>query len=125
MHPRVMRPSSHASAVKFLGNNTTVVIQRLRCQCVNCYTTTLVVIMFGAGLMPAPPVRPGQDVVRRLLHSQDHAPEEPANLLDAQRHARPRPALKAARLLPRGGAGRLFFNASTAIAPARRTVRSA
>jgi len=105
--------------------STIVVIQCLRGQCVNGYATTLVRIMFGAGLMPAPPVRPGQDVVRRLRHGQDHAPEEPANLLDAQRHARPCPALKAARRPPRGGAGRRFLNASTAIAPARRTVRSA
>jgi len=105
--------------------STTVVLQWLRCQCINCCAATRVVIVFGAGLMPAPPVRPGQDVVRRLLHGQHHAPEEPANLLDAQWDARPRSALKAARLLPREGVGRLFFNASTAIAPARRTARSA
>ena len=82
-------------------------------------------VILGDHLMPAAPVRPSQDVVHRLLHRQTHAPEEPANLRDAQRDTRPRPALNAARLRPSGGAGRLFFNISTAMAPARRTVRSA
>jgi hypothetical protein len=82
-------------------------------------------VILGDHLMPAAPVRPGQDVVHRLLHRQNRAPEAPANLRDAQWDARPRPALNAARLRPGGGAGRLFVNTSTAMAPARRTVRSA
>src|SRR5262245_56276859 len=81
--------------------------------------------MFGAGLMPAPPVGPGHDMVRRLLHHQDQAPEEPTNLRDTQRDARPRPALNAARLCPGCGGGRLFFKASTAVAPARSTANRA
>ena len=82
-------------------------------------------IVLGAGLMPAVPEGPCQDVVDGLLNGQDHVPEEAANLLDAQRAARPRPALNAAKLLPVCGGGGLLLNASTAIAPARRMVRSA
>jgi hypothetical protein len=63
--------------------------------------------------------------MRRLRHGQDHTPEALANLLNAPQDGRPRPALKVARWLPGGGPGRRFFNASTAMAPARRTVRSA
>jgi hypothetical protein len=37
------------------------------------------------------------------------APPPPANLLDAQRDARPRPALNAARLLPVWGAADVFL----------------
>ena len=87
--------------------------------------TTLVVMVLGSRLMPAAPLGPGQHVVGGRLDRQDQAPEEPANLLDAQRDPRPRPALNAARLLSVWGGGRLFCNASTASAPARRTVRSA
>ena len=83
------------------------------------------VIIFGQALMPAAPVGPRQDLAGRLLHRQDHAPEEAANLLNAQRDSRPRSALNAAKLLLDCGGGRLFFNASTAMAPARSTVSRA
>jgi hypothetical protein len=56
--------------------------------------------ILGEALMPAAPVGPCQDVVGGLLHGEDYAPEEPANLLDTQWDARPRAALKAARLRP-------------------------
>jgi hypothetical protein len=61
-------------------------------------------------------------MVGGLLHRQDHAPEQAAPLLNAQREARPRPALNAARRLRGGGSGRLLFHASSAMAPARSTV---
>jgi len=62
--------------------NTTVVINDLSRPSLNLGPTALVVMVLGDGLMPTAPVRPGQDLVRRLLDRQDHAPEEPANLLD-------------------------------------------
>src|SRR5262245_41891331 len=81
--------------------------------------------MFGQALMPAAPVGPSQDLGAGLLHRENHAPEGAANLLDAQRVARPRPALNTARLLRDCGGGRLFFHASTAMAPARSTTSRA
>jgi hypothetical protein len=60
----------------------TVVLNGLSRPCLNLGPTALVVIVLGDGLMPTAPVRPGQDMVRRLLDRQDHAPEEPTNLLD-------------------------------------------
>jgi hypothetical protein len=105
--------------------STTVVIHGLSRPCLNLGPPALVVIVLGSGLMPTTPVGPGQDVVRRVLRREDDAPEEPANLLDTQREARPRPALKAARLCPAWGTSRLFFNASTARHPARSTVSRA
>jgi hypothetical protein len=58
---------------------------------------TFVVVVLGAGLVPATPLRPGQDVIGGLLEGEDQPPQEPANLGDAQREVRPRLALNAAR----------------------------
>jgi hypothetical protein len=43
-----------------------------------------------------------------LLHGQDQPPQQPANLRDAQRDPRPRPALNAASGLASGGAAAFF-----------------
>jgi hypothetical protein len=80
---------------------------------------TLVVPNLGDGLMPPPPVRPGQDVVDGVLRRQLQAPEQPTQFGHAQGDQSPRLALNAARLL--GPDGGLFLKASTAIAPARST----
>jgi hypothetical protein len=82
-------------------------------------------MILGDRLMPTAPLRPRQDVAGGLLHSQDQAPQQAADLRHAQGDRSPRPALKAARLRRSWGGGRLFFNASTAIVPARRTVNKA
>src|SRR5262249_60816580 len=44
-----------------------------------------------------------------LLHGQDQPPHQPANLRDAQRDPRPRPALNAASGLASGGAAAFFY----------------
>jgi hypothetical protein len=75
--------------------------------------------------MPAAPVGPGQDRVGGLLHRQDHAPAAAAPLLNAQREPRPRPALNAVKRLRGCRGGRLWFHASSALAPARSTVSRA
>lgn len=49
--------------------------------------------------MLPPPVRPGEEVLRRVLHCQDDVPEQVANLGNAQLDQRPRRALNAAKLL--------------------------
>jgi hypothetical protein len=85
----------------------------------------LVVIVFRDALMPATPAGPGHHVARALLERQDQAPQEPPNLLDSQREVSPRVALNAARLLLPWRDGRLFLNASTAMAPARKTTNRA
>jgi hypothetical protein len=58
-----------------------------------------VVIILGEPLMPPAPAGPGKDLGDGLLHGGDHVPEQPPHLGHAQREARPRWALKAARLL--------------------------
>ena len=60
-----------------------------------------------------------------LLDGQDQPPQQPANLRNTQREASPRLALNTVRELLSGGGPRLFFNASTAMAPARKTVNRA
>jgi hypothetical protein len=47
---------------------------QLRNQC----PTSLVVVIPGERLMPASPLRPGQNLRRRLAQGEDEAPEEPA-----------------------------------------------
>jgi hypothetical protein len=74
--------------------------------------------------MPATPLGPRQDVVPRLLHPEDHAPQQPTNFGHAQRDVRPRLALNTAKLLASWGDGRRFFHTSTAMAPVRSTVSS-
>ena len=88
-------------------------------------TTLFVVIIFGLPLMPPAPAGPPKDLNDGLLHGQDQAPEQPPNLWYAQRQARPCWALKAARPLRFWTGGGLFFNASTAMGPARKTTKSA
>jgi hypothetical protein len=82
-------------------------------------------VVLGNRLMPPAPLRPRQDVVDGVRHGEHQTPQQPANLRDTQGNPRPRLALNAARLLSAWGRGRLFFNASTAIVPARMTVSRA
>ena len=82
-------------------------------------------IVLGQALMPTAPAGPGQDLLGGLLHGEDQPPQEPPQLRDAQRDRRPRRALNAARMLRSRVGGRLFFNASTAIVPARITTKNA
>jgi hypothetical protein len=84
-----------------------------------------VVIILGHALMPAAPLRPRQDLGHGLLQGQDEPPQEPPNLRDTQGEPRPRWALNPVRPLGSWGDGRLFFNASTAIAPARKPTNKA
>src|SRR5882672_6134134 len=96
--------------------NTTVAIKVLGRQGLRNYPTTVIV---GGGrqlLMPPAPAGPGDHVLGGLLHGQDHAPQQPPQLGHAQREARPRRALKAARGWCVWTGGRLFCNASPAIA---------
>jgi hypothetical protein len=69
--------------------------------------TPFVVPILGDTLMPAAPRRPGQNLFHFLLRGQHKTPEETTNLADTQRHASPRVALNAAKLLGVGAAG--FF----------------
>jgi hypothetical protein len=75
-------------------------------------------------MRPAPR-RPGEHVAEGLLHRQDQAPQQPASLGDAQGHPSPQRALKAVKRLLGWQDDRLFFNISTAMTPARRTVSRA
>lgn len=75
--------------------------------------------------MPAPPLGPGHHVVHGMLERQPQAPQEPPKLLYAQRDGSPRLALNAARLRRSWEDSRLFLNASTAMAPARKVVSRA
>jgi hypothetical protein len=59
--------------------------------------------------MPAAPRRPGQDPFHFLLRDQYEVPEETTNLADTQRHASPRVALNAAKLLRVGGSKVFFY----------------
>jgi hypothetical protein len=83
------------------GQPVSLVLQWHLC-CEECSQgpTSLIVVIRRAALRPAAPVGPGQDVVGGWRHRQDQAPQQPAHLLDAQREARPRPTLNAARLRP-------------------------
>jgi hypothetical protein len=90
----------------------------------NC-PTTFIVIVGGQLLMPPAPAEPGDHGLGGLLHGEDQAPQPLPNLRHAQREARPRRALKAARGWAFWTGGRHFFNTSTAIAPARSTVSRA
>jgi hypothetical protein len=63
----------------------------------NC--APFVVPIFGDALVPTAPHGPGQDPFHALLGGQHKAPKEATNLADTQRHASPRPVLKAVRLL--------------------------
>src|SRR5262249_28185419 len=65
--------------------------------------TPFVVPILGDALMPAAPRRPSQNPFHFLLRGQHKTPEETTTLADAQRHASPRVALKAAKLLGWGG----------------------
>src|SRR5919202_4190507 len=87
--------------------------------------TALIVVILSDSLVRPAPLRQSQDVARRLWHGQDQAPQQPPQLGDTQREARPRRALNAASGLASWGGGSLFFNASTAILPARMTVSRA
>ena len=89
------------------------------------HTTLLIVIIAGETLMPTAPPGPRHDPLGGLLHSQDQPPQEPTNLGDAQREESPRLALNAANELASRAGGRLFFNCSTAMAPARKMVSRA
>jgi len=54
--------------------------------------------------MPAAPLGPRQDMVHRLRHRKDDAPQQPPNFGHAQRDVRPQLALNAATLLASWGA---------------------
>jgi hypothetical protein len=108
-----------------MTSSTTVVSKCLCGQQPMQGATLFVVIILGELLMPPAPAGPGQDVVGGLLHGQDQPPQEPPNLGHAQREARPRLALNAVSGLTSGGGGRLFFNCSSAMAPARKMVSRA
>jgi hypothetical protein len=83
------------------------------------------VIVLGQALMPTAPAGPRQALLGSLLHGEDQPPQQPSQLRDAQRGRRPRRALNPARILRAWVGGRLFFNASTAMVPARITTKSA
>src|SRR4029453_8014415 len=80
--------------------------------------------IFGNPLMPASPCGPGQNALHFLLRGEHKAPEETTNLADTQRHASPRVALNAAKLLRLGGSS-VFFGSSGGRWAARSTVNSA
>ena len=82
-------------------------------------------VILGNTLMVLTPLRPGQDVAGGLRHGQHSPPQQPPQLRHAQREVRPRRALNAASGLASGGDHRLFFNAWTAIVPARMIVSRA
>jgi len=65
--------------------------------------TPFVVPILGDALMPAAPRRPGENPFHFLLRGQYKTPEETTNHADTQRHASPRVALHAAKLLGVGG----------------------
>jgi len=83
------------------------------------------VIVGRSALMPSAPTGPRANMLDGLPRGQDQPAEQPPYLGHAQREERPRLALNAARLLRAWGGGRLFFNASTAMAPARSTTSRA
>src|SRR5689334_15696945 len=73
--------------------------------------TPLVVPILSDAMMPAAPCRPGQNPIHFLLRGQHQTPEETPYLADTQRHASPRVALNAAKLLRLGGR-KVFFGSS-------------
>ena len=83
-----------------------------------------VVPILGDALMPAAPRRPGQNPFHFLLRGQHKTPEETTNLANTQRHASPRVALNAAKLLGWEGSS-VFFGSSSGRWAARSTVNSA
>src|SRR5215475_1201121 len=86
--------------------------------------TPFIVPILGDALMPAAPPRPGQNPFHGLLRGQHQTPEEAPNLADTQRHASPRVALNAAKLLGLA-ASCVFFGSSRGRWAACRTVNSA
>lgn len=82
-------------------------------------------IELGHGLVMTAPTRPGENVVRRVVHDQHKMPEEAANLGHTQSGERPRLLLKVFRLPVGPGTSALFFNTSPASEAARSAVRSA
>src|SRR5256886_10456903 len=81
--------------------------------------------MRGMAGAPPPPPRQGGEGAHGGAHTKPNPPQQPPQLGHAQREARPRRALNAASGLATWGGGRLFFNASTAIVPARMTISRA
>ena len=82
-------------------------------------------VIDGGGLVPPTPLRLAEDMMGGLRYGQDEPPEQPPPCGNAQREERPRLALNAANGLASDGGCRLFFNASTAIVPARMLVSRA
>src|SRR5262245_46509 len=104
---------------------STVVIKCSSGPCLGHGLTTRIVVILGSALVPTAPLRPGQGLVNGLLHGHDQPPQQPPQLWNAQRQDRPRLALNAAKLLCCWTGGKVFVNASTAMAPARMTGNSA
>jgi hypothetical protein len=101
-HVRATEPERNRAAGNTSAPPGCILVLQWHFCCEECSQgpTSLIVVIRRAALRPAAPVGPGQDVVGGWRHRQDQAPHQPAHLLDAQREARPRPTLNAARLLP-------------------------